>query len=426
MSARGGPGGLVLLVSRSLRQHALSTVVTVLSVALASGLVMAVFGVKTQTHDAFTGGAVGFDAILGARGSQLQLVLNTVFHLEASAGNIPWAYYKAIEKDRRVELAIPYAVGDNYFGFRIVGTTDEIFTKFEYQEGRKFRIESGGRIFNPELREAVLGSIAAQRTGLHLGDTFKPYHGLNFDPNNQHDEVYLVVGVLEPTNSPSDRVIWIPIEGIFRMKGHVAVNSSGKEFDTKAGVDIPDEFKQVSAVMLKLKSADVSGMGLSQEVNRQGKELTLAWPIARVMADLFDKIGWVDKILEMVAYLVVVVASGSILASIYNTMNERRREFAILRALGARRTTVFSTIVAEAGTIAALGSLLGFVVYAVIMGAAAVIIRTQTGVVLDVMQFHPVLVCTPIGMVVIGSAAGVIPAMKAYGTDVATNLAPIS
>jgi putative ABC transport system permease protein len=153
---------------------------------------------------------------------------------------------------------------------------------------------------------------------------------------------------------------------------------------------------------------------------------TLAWPIGRVMADLFDKIGWIDRVLEMVAYLVIVVAAGSILASIYNTMNERRREFAILRALGARRATVFSAIVLEATTISALGCALGFVVYFLIVSVAASIIRSRTGVVLNPFQFHPVLEFGPLGIIALGAFAGMVPAVKAYRTDVATNLTPAS
>jgi len=425
--------GLFLMVRRSLRQHALSTFVTVLSVALASGLVMAVFSVKKQTHNAFTGNSVGFDAVLGARGSQLQLVLNTIFHLETSPGNIPWEMYKAVQKQESVELAIPYAVGDNYLGFRIVGTTEEIFTKFEYQQGRKFT-PARGKFFDPNRREAVIGSFVAQRTGLDVGHKFNPYHGVTFDPKMLHAIDYVVVGVLEPTNSPSDRVIWIPIEGIFRMPGHV-LKGAGKEFEAKPGEAIPDEDKEVSAVMLKFKSP-LDAMKLDQTINRQGKVATMAWPIERVMLDLFDKIGWVDKVLALVAYLVVVVAAGSILASIYNTMNERRREFAILRALGARRSTVFSAIVLESGTIAAIGSLCGFLVYAIILSAAGVIVRAQTGVVLDLFDAAKVditesleisiLILAPLGMILIGALAGIVPAMKAYGTDVATNLAPTS
>lgn len=414
--------GLFLIVRRSLRHHALSTTITVVSAALACGLVMSVFFVNEQTRRAFTGGPMGFDAVLGARGSQLQLVLNSVFHLETSPGNIPWKLYKKVSEHPHVALAIPYAVGDNYHGFRLVGTTTELFTKFKYQEGRKFRIEQGGKIFDPRRREAVIGSYVAQRTGLRLSDTFHPYHGLTFDPSTKHQEEYMVVGIMEPTNSPSDRVIWIPIDGIFRMGGHV-LRGTGEEYAAERGKSIPDEHKEVSAVMLKLKGPQ-AGFALANTINRQGNVATLAFPIGQVMADLFEKIGWVHRVLTLVAYLVVFVAAGSILASIYNTMNERRREFAILRALGAKRRTVFSAIVLEAATVAGMGSVLAFVVHAGILAAASAVIRAQTGVVLDPWQFHPVLPLAPLGMVALGALAGVLPAWKAYATDVAGNLAP--
>jgi putative ABC transport system permease protein len=239
-----------------------------------------------------------------------------------------------------------------------VGTTPEIFTKFEYRQGQPFKAQAGGRFFDPEKKEAVLGAIAAEQLGLRVGSTFMPYHGLSSESRQQHQDVYTVVGVLEVTNSPSDRVIWIPIEGIYRMSGHV-LRGTGTTYKPQEGEAIPDEHREVSAVMLKFSSPRV-GLALDQTINRQGKVATLAWPIARSMAELFDRLGWVNRILAMVAYLVVVVATGSILASLYNTMNERRREFAILRALGARKRTVFAAIVLEATTITTLGALVGF------------------------------------------------------------------
>ena len=417
-------GGVALIVRRSLRQHALSTGVTLLATALAAGLVMAVFSIQAQTYEAFTGGPAGFDAVLGARGSQLQLVLNTVFHLETSPGNIPWTMYTTLKNDRRVALAIPYATGDNYMGYRLVGTTDEVFTKFEYREGVHFEVEPGGRFFDSTRREAVVGSFAANKLGLKPGDLINPYHGLTHSETSQHPEQYTVVGILKPTNTPSDRVIWIPIEGIFRMSGHV-LRGTGEVYEAQAGHSIPDEHKEVSAVMLKFKNPK-TGFDLDMTINKQGKVATLAYPIGRVMAELFEKIGWVNRVLELVAYLVVVVATSAILASIYNTINERRREFAILRALGARRTTVFTAIVAEAGAIAFIGSMLGFLVYAAILATAAVAVRQQTGVVLDVLHAHPALYLTPLGMTLAGALAGVVPAVKAYSTDIATNLTPIS
>lgn len=415
---------LMSLVRRSLRQHALSSVVTIMSVGLAAGLTMSVFAINAQTYDAFTGGKVGFDAVLGARGSQLQLVLNTVFHLETSPGNIPWSLYKEISEDSRVTLAIPYAVGDNYQGYRIVGTTSEMFTKFTYREGQGFVLKGGGRVFDETKKEAVLGNYVAEKLGLTVGATFNPYHGLQFSEREKHRDQYTVVGIMEPTNGPSDRVLWIPIEGIYRMSGHV-LRGGGTVFRPTPDGAVPEEHREVSAVMLKLRNPQ-AGFLLSQTINQQGKVATLAWPIARVMAELFDRIGWVSRILTMVAYLIVVVAAGSILASIYNTMNERRREFAILRALGARRATVFSAIVLEASTITTLGALLGFLVYGGILAAAFVIVRAQTGVVLDAFKFDPALWMTPVGMILLGALAGLVPAFKAYRTDVASNLTPLS
>jgi putative ABC transport system permease protein len=417
-----GRYGLPLLVRRSLRHHALSTAVTVVSTGLAAGLVLAVFAIQAQSQRAFTAGDLGFDAVLGARGSQLQLVLNAVFHLETSPGNIPWALYATIAADPQVVRAVPYAVGDNYQGFRIVGTTRELFEAGQKGAGPALAVRAGGRLFDPSRREAVLGSLAAQRTGLTVGSSFRPYHGLVFDETQQHADVYAVTGILEPTNSPSDRVVWIPIEGIFRMQGHV-LRGSGEAFRPSEGSEIPDEHKEVSAVMLRLRSPQ-AGFRLDQTINKQGRVATLAWPIGRVMADLFDKLGWMNRVLALVAYLVVGVAAGSILASIYNTLNERRREFAILRALGARRHLVLAAIVLEAATVGVLGAMLGFAVYAVIFAAARSVVRAQTGVVLDPLAFHPVFVAGPAAMVLLAALAGVLPALQAYRTDVAAGLAP--
>lgn len=422
-------GALFLIVARSLRRHALSTAITVLSTALGCGLVMAVFAIGAQSREAFAGGNIGFDAILGARGSQVQLVLNTVFHLETSPGNLPWSVYEEIQGDARIEAAVPYAVGDNFHGYRIVGTTGAIFTELRGPEGQMLTCREGVP-FAEDRREAVVGSRVASELGLRPGALIHPSHGLQHDEEHHdeslvHEEEYVVTGVLLPTNSPADRVIWIPIEGVFRMGGHV-LRGSGEDFHPKPGEAIPAEAKEVSAVLLRFKGGNATGMHFDNLINRQGKEATLAWPIGKSIAELFEKFGWVTRILELVAYLVVAVAAGSILASLYNTMNERRREFAILRALGARRLTVFSAIVGEAGAIALLGALLGYGVYLALLAGAAALIRARTGVVLDLSAFHPALALAPVGMLALGMVAGILPALRAYATDVARNLLPTS
>jgi putative ABC transport system permease protein len=399
---------LTLLVRRSLRQHLLSTLVTAFSLALAGGLLMSVWVVKRQARETFTGQTGAWDAVLGARGAKLQLVLNAIFHLEASPGNVPFADYQVIASNRAVALAIPIAVGDNYLGYRIVGTLTNLFSDGEAAPGRKFRIAGGGRVFEDGYREALVGSFVARRIGLKPGDTFRPYHGLNFDPATQHEDEYVVTGILEPSNTPADRVIWIPLAGLQNMSGHAAAAAT-----------------DVSAVLVKLKSP-IAGQQLDLLYNRQGDRFTFAWPLGAVLAQLFDKMGWFDKVLELVAYLVALVAAGSVLASIYNSMSARRRDIAILRALGARRATVFASIVLEAASVAALGMVAAWGLYVVILSVVSGIIRAQTGVVLVVWAWDPILVIAPVGLILLGALAGVVPAIKAYRNPVAENLVPES
>lgn len=395
---------LGLIVRRSLRQHALSTVVTSLSIALGGGLLMAVWAVRTQSHATFTQIDGGFDAVLGARSSKLQLVLNAVFHLEASPANITLADYDEIRTNSSVALAVPLAMGDNYQGYRVVGTTTQLFTETEYAPGSRYQVRPPGRIFDPLFKEAIVGSFAARQLGLNRGDTFRPYHGLRFDKEEEHEETYTVVGVLHPSNTPADRVIWIPLEGVQTMGGHA---------ETAA--------HEISAVLVKLRTP-LAGRALDMIYNKKGTRLTWAWPIGATMAELMNRIGWFDLVLEAVAALVGLVAAGSILASMYNSMNERRRQLAILRALGARRHTIFSVLLLEAAAIAMLGACLSFIVYTVIMAAAGHFIRAETGVVLEVLRWNPVFLWAPATMLGLSLLAGLIPAIKGYRIDVAENL----
>lgn len=412
----------LLIVSRSLRQHLLSTIVTSVAVALACGLLMAVFVIQTQTYEAMTAGATRFDAVLGARGSQLQLVLNSVFHLDVSPGNMPYKLYTVMKNDSRVAVAIPYAVGDNYRGFRIVATTPELFA---YKAtGRNFELENGGRLFDPDKREAVVGSFAADKAHLKIGSVFNAYHGIVFQEKMKHPQQFTVVGILKPTNTPADRAIWTPLDSFYRMSGHV-LRGSGTNFVAQGTLVIPDEYKELSAVMVKFKNP-AAGLAFDQTINRQGKVATLAWPIEKVMADFLNKIGWFHQVLTVLAYLIAVVAAGAILAGIYNSMNERRREFAILRALGAKRQHLFMVIVLESTMIASIGAVIGFLVYVVVLSTAAMIIRSGTGVVIEVFRFHPVFIAAPLGIMALGSLAGFIPALKAYKNEVASHLSPIT
>lgn len=400
------------LIHRSLRQHALPTLVTAGGIALAAGLLLTVWVVKTQSQAVFAATNSGFDAVLGARGSKLQLVLNTIFHLESSPGNITAADYEMLRRNPMIagaiKTAIPIAVGDSYHGWRIVGTVEQLFDGVEYAPGRRYAFAPGGRNFRLGAHEAVVGSYAARKLGWRLGAKFHPQHGVSEVAEHEHEEEYEVVGILEPTNTPVDRVIWIPLEGLQTMSGH----------NPLAATDL-------SAVLIQLK-APTAGMMISTLLNQSGGKLTFAYPIGTIVAELFNKIGWVDRVLTLVAWLVAVVAAGSVLASIYNSMSSRQRDIAILRALGAHRRTVFGAVVGEATAIGAAGAAAGFAVFAVLATAVAEIIRAQTGVVLDPWRWNPVFWWGPAAFVALCAVGGLVPALKAYRVPVAETIAPVS
>ena len=396
------------LIYRSLRQHALSTFVTAASIALACGLLLTVWVVKTQSQSVFAATNSGFDAVLGARGSKLQLVLNAIFHLEASPGNITAADFEMIRRHPAVKIAIPIALGDNFQGWRIVGTVEQLFAGFERAPGKPYAFAPGGRNFKIGADEAVVGAYVARKLGWKVGTTFKPYHGLAFDPKAEHDELYTVVGILEPTGTPVDRVIWIPLEGVQTMSGH----------NPLAATDL-------SAVLVQFR-APAAGLMLDMMINKQGNRLTLAFPIGAIVAELFNKISWVDKVLTLLAWVVAVVASGSVLVSIYNSMSARQRDLAILRALGAHRRTIFGAVIGEAAVIGLLGSLAGLVVFAGLASFVTSIIQAQTGVVLEPLKWNPVFWWGPAVFIGLCALGGLVPALKAYRVPVAETIAPVS
>jgi putative ABC transport system permease protein len=335
-------GNLFLLSTRGIKQFLLSSLIASLSIAMAGGLFLSTWKIKEGAQKSFKLSSSGFDGVLGARGSKLQLILNAIFHLEASPGNLDWEQYELIKNTSGVKEAYPLAVGDNYMGYRIVGTTPTLLTEHEWKEGIKYQLNQGGRVFSESNKEAVVGSFVSSRLGLKVGDTFHPYHGLTFNESSKHDDIYVVVGILSSTGTPADKVIWVPIKGIQHMDGHASEYANS-----------------ISAVLLKIKGI-AAGMELSMKYNRQGNQATLAWPIAPTLASFFKRLVWFEEILKAIAYLIALMSSLIILATLRNSMNERKREFAILRCLGAGRSFVTQVVLGQS-LIIALGRCIGLI-----------------------------------------------------------------
>jgi len=401
------PSSLLLLVRRSLQQHLLVSVVAVVAVALAGGLFLTVRGLQREARLAAESGTAGYDAVLGARGSKLQLILCALFHLEPAPGLLPASDLEYIRAHPAVERAIPLVLGDNFLGFRLIGTVPEIFQPFADGRGPAWKLqpartgEPAPRFFSEAAPEAVAGSVAARRLGLRLGDKLPAYHGLTYNPDLKHDEEFELTGILEPTGTPMDRVIFVPMRGLQTLAGHD-----------------PSLANDLAAILVALKSP-AAGFQLDLLYNRRGSRVTFAWPAAALMVDLFDRFAWLERLLGLVAGLVAASGTLTVLAVLHAGMAARRGDLAILRALGARRRTLAGLLLLEGGVIAGLGAALGLALFALFATAAAQLLRVETGLLLEPLRPHADFWRVPVALLGLGLAAAIVPAWQAYRTDAA-------
>ena len=405
---------------RGLRHDLTQVLLAASAVALSCALLLTVRSAQSQAKHALLNAGGGFDGIVGSRGSQLQLVLCGIYHLEPAPGNLSWSVVQALQKDKRVTAAIPICIGDNFRGFRIVAAGDELFKGPGLIASRAPQFQAG-RGFEAKSREAVLGSLAAKQCGLKIGDTFSPFHGLSYNPDgHQHlDQVITVVGILEATGTPADRVIWTPLETHFRMAGHV-LRGGGGEYISTPGEEIPDEVKEVSAVLIRTKSP-LGLWALMEEVNLRGTIATMA-DVRRSVADFSQRLDGGVKLLGLVALATAVSAALGILGGTLSLLERRRREFAVLRVMGAHRRWLAALILAHAASVAFLGAVAGFAIYAGFGWIAATEVQERSGLVLEVLPKDPLLLAIPAGLVLLAVLAAFIPAWRAYRGDLAASL----
>ncbi len=422
---------------RSIAQRALSSALTAFSMGLGIALVVAVLVIHGVVHQSFERGSQGYDLIVGAKGGQLQLVLNTVFYLGQPIENIPYDFYEEFIVGRfepAVEAAVPVCMGHAYKGAPVVATVPEMFEKLTYLDGREYAFAEGSNFEQHNFYAAVAGATAARKIGLKLGGTFQP-GVVAPDGHADHEDVpFEVVGILEPTGTPNDNVLFINMEGFFRCPAHAMEASSAKQLleggnhrDETHEHDADDHHhdhihKEVTAILVCTR-ADRPQLAMSlREVINEGQVAQAVQP-TRVIADFFQNVvGNLQLLLLMLAVLVVVVAGIGIMVSIYNSMSDRRHEIAVMRALGAGRTTVMAIILMESILLSLGGGLLGVVLGHGLIAALSPTIVEQTGVMVSALHFQWVeLVLIP-GLIVLATLVGYLPAAAAYRTDVAKSL----
>lgn len=437
---------LLHIAWRYLLARPLVSILTILGVALGSALISLVLTIRAETHRTFLQESYLFDSVVGAKGSPLQMVLSSIYHLDVPTGNIPETIAEDLKKDFRVERAIPIGLGDNHKGFRIVGTVPELFNvkvnRFGEQGTETLFFETAeGSLDLSHPFNAILGSAVAEETGLGIGATFVGSHGLvAIAGSAEHDEFpYTVVGILKPTNTSQDKAIFGSIKATWQVHdAEAALHKSlygigdtdpepvapaveGEATELEAAWAFApaeqSQVREVTAVLVQLKSAGLR-FQFAEEITEKTSAMA-AIPIQEVQRLYTNFLAPMERTLLIVAYLVVVVAVLSIFTSLYQAGERRRRDVAILRCLGAHPTQVFMIVLLEAFLISVLGVAAGWLLAHGGLLAFDAEIRRQLGFAIRPFVLNQEELWALAIVLLSGMLAGIGPSLMAYrGTPV--------
>jgi len=416
----------------------LTTGLTILSVAMAVGLISAILTVRDETRARFEEEQQAYDIVVG-EGSPLQLVLNAVYFLDNPTGAIPYEDYERIKAHEDVTYAFPVGLGDTYKGFRIVGTVREMFEypweTVDGQDRYPFQI-ADGKFFDAPM-QAVLGYHVAQTTGLKVGDTFAGIHGsidLGAAAEYTHDHApYTVVGVLKASGTSNDRALFVDLRSVWDLHPDhdeeetppavVADDHADHEHEVHAedpAHEHEDHGDTVTAVLVDLYSP--AQRFAFQGWVREELKLTAGIPVVQIMT-LYNKIlGPAVVVMIAVGYVVVIISALSILIGLYLSIIQRRRDLAIMRALGASAYEIFGAVMIEALLVTLMGIGSGWVLgKGVALGLGQYMERSYGFTIAGLRTSQEELGFFAI-VAVVGLIAGILPAWQAYRTDVARDL----
>jgi putative ABC transport system permease protein len=386
-----------------LRGRAVASLLTAVSIALGVSLVIASTLLTRGIKEGFVEGTTDYNLVVGAKGSPTQLVLSVVFRLDVATPNISSRTVRALEQDPRVDVAVPIALGDAYQGFRYVATSLAYFAPFPWR--RKTFALSAGRFFrddasNQPSYEAVLGAEAARRAGLRIGDRF-------YEGEEMAEYPVTVVGILRPTRSADDRAIFFSLASFWGM------NEVARKM----------QVKPLTAVLVRAKRmSDLPSLNRALNVST---ETQAVFPSA-VLLTIFALLSVAEDVLALVLAIVAVVVVLHVVLSMYGATLERRREIATMRALGARRVTIMMIMLAESATLAVIGGVAGVVGGHGVAYVGAALLATRGVLVADPLAVGALEPVVLVSVALLGTLAGVLPAVLAYRTEVAENLAPLS
>ena len=387
----------------------LVSLLTVAGISLGVALVCAVLSLRHESERALSREAGLYDLVAGGKGSPLQLVLASVYHLDSPTGNVPYADYERLRRDSRVLWAAPVGLGDNYSGYRIVGTEVQFFDLPDRNGDPFFRFMEG-KVFEDRF-EVVLGSQVASSSGLGVGDGFFGTHGLVEVPGAEvhRDFPYRVCGILAPTGTAQDRAIFGTLESVWEI--HETEDRLHSAIQGTALLEGRKE-REATAILVRLKTPGLR-LWMADEIRKETDGIA-AIPINEILRFQRGIVGPVQRALLAVAAAVVAVSCLTVLVTLHQAAERRRRDIAILRSIGAVRTEVAALVFTEGLLLTGGGILLGLLLGHGGLALSVGPFRDATGMVLNPWQI-PSSELVALGVMAgCGAIASLFPSISCY------------
>ena len=410
------------LAWKSLLNRRFSALLTIGAIALSVMLLIGVERIRTETRASFANTISGTDLIVGARSGSIQLLLFSVFRIGNATNNITWESYQDIAGHDAVDWTVPISLGDSHRGFRVLGTNHGYFEHYRFGRKQPLTFAQGSRF--EDVFDAVLGAEVASELVYRLDQDIAIAHGAGKVTFHQHnDKPFRVVGILAPTGTPVDNTIHVSLKGIEAI--HVDWKDGAPMPGTKVSAEHARKMdlspKAITAFLVGLKSK-IATFQLQRKINEYRAEPLLAILPGVALTELWGVMGVAEQMLLVVSLFVVLVGLSGMLVALLTSLNERRREMAVLRSVGARRHHIFTLMVSEAVVLTLIGIGIGLALLYILMIASQPVLQDRFGIVIALGPPGAYELGLLSLVLLAGAVVGLIPAYRAYRNSLADGL----
>lgn len=430
------------IVRRSISARKFSSVVTIITVAVAVALMLVLVSMRHSGRAAFERGSGNMHLLVSRDASPLTAVLNGVFYANPPQRSMMWSEYLDLTNKFPLEWAIPTQQGDSWRGHPVLATTRDFFALFQPSLGEAWKFAEG-KAFEREL-QVVVGSAVARETGVKIGEKIVLTHGVSLtdaareamaasgqtimEPHVHTEYKFEVVGILEPSGSSHDRALFISLESTWMLHAHDRRTAASADAPLTTLADITEADRKITGVYLRLPTREGSDTPANLPVVfdqlRRDASITVANP-SKQIEQLFKIVSNVDQVFLALAGVVMLSSGIGIMLALYNSMEQRRRQIAVLRVLGASQSRVFGLILTESAILGVVGAVVGVVLALAGNVLVAGVMKQRLGIVIQPVAAPEFIMTLILATTLLASAAGIIPGVMAYRTSVWKNLKPI-